>query len=79
MAVGVKIPDTCRAIVRAGDDESTILRIVKRENPALVALKECVNPLVIDIPDLVLMCLECQLLQRQLQCDEGLSWRAVRT
>ena len=70
MVVGVKIPDTCRAIVRTGDDESTILRIVKRANPALVALKECVSPLVLDIPDLVLMCIECQLLQKQLQCDE---------
>ena len=71
MAAGAKIPDTCRAIVRAGDDESTILRIVKRVNPVLVARKGCVNPLVIDIPDLVLMCIDCQLLQNQLQCDEG--------
>ena len=71
MVVGVKIPDTCRAIVRAGDDESTILRIVKRANPVLVARKGSVNPLVIDIPDLVLMCIDCQLLQKQLQCDEG--------
>ena len=29
------------------------------------------NPLVIDIPDLVLMCIECQLSRKQLQCDEG--------
>ena len=70
MATGVRIPDTCRAIFRAGDDESTILRIVKRANPVLVARKGCVNPLVIDIPDLVLMRIECQLLQKQLQCDE---------
>ena len=69
MAVGVKkIPDTCRAIVRAGDDESTVLRVVKRANRVLVALKKCVNPLVIDIPDLVLMCIDSQLLQKQSQC-----------
>ena len=71
MSFGVQIPDTYRAIVRAGDNESTILRIVKRANPALMALERCVNPLVLDIPDLVLMRIECQLLQKQLQCDEG--------
>ena len=71
MVVGVKIPDTCRAIVGTGDDESTILRVVKRVNPALMAFKRCVNMLVLDIPDLVLMCIDRQLLQKQLQCDEG--------
>ena len=70
MATGVQIPDTCHAIVRAGDNEFTILRVIKRVNPALMALKRCVNPLVLDIPDLVLMCIERQLLQKQLQCDE---------
>ena len=29
------------------------------------------SPLVLDIPDLVLMCIECQLSRKQLQCDEG--------
>ena len=29
-----------------------------------------VNPLVLDIPDLVLMCMECQLLQKKLKRDE---------
>ena len=71
MATGVQIPDSCRATSRTGDNEFTILRVVKRVNPALMALKRCVNPLVLDIPDLVLMCIECQLLQKQLQCDEG--------
>ena len=71
MAAIVQIPDTCRAIVRTGDDEFTVLRVVKRVNPALVALKGCVNPLVLDIPDLVLMRIECQLSRKQLQCDEG--------
>ena len=70
MAAGVKIPDTCRAIVGTRDNEFTILRVVKRVNPALMALKGCVSPLVFDIPDLVLMCMECQLLQKYLQCDE---------
>ena len=70
MATGVQIPDTCRTIVGTRDDESTILRVVKRANPVLVALKECVDPLVLDIPDLVLVCLEAQLLYKQLQCDE---------
>ena len=64
MAVGVKIPDTCRAIVGTGDDESTIRRVVKRVNIVLVAFKGCVDPLVLDIPDLILMCIECQLLQK---------------
>ena len=36
-----------------------------------MAFKGCVNPLVLDIPDLVLICTDCQLLQKQLQCDEG--------
>ena len=36
-----------------------------------MALKECMNLLVLDIPDLVLMCIECQLFQKQLQCGEG--------
>ena len=70
MAVGVQIPNSCRAIVGTGDNEFTILRVVKRANPALMALKGCVSPLVLDIPDLVSMCIECQLLQKQLQCDE---------
>ena len=71
MAVGAQIPNSCRAIVGTGDDESTILRVVKRINSVLVAFKGCVDPLVLDIPDLVLMCIDCQLLQKQLQCDEG--------
>ena len=70
MAVGVQIPNSCRAIVGTGDNEFTILRVVKRVNPALMALKGCVSQLVPDIPDLVLMCIECQLLQKHLQCDE---------
>ena len=71
MAVGVKIPDTCRAIVGTGDDESIIFGVIQRDNLALMAFKRCVNTLVLDIPDLVLMCIECQLLQKQLRCDEG--------
>ena len=71
MAVGVHAPDSCRAIIGTRDNESTILRVVKRANPALVALKECVSPLVLDIPYLILMCIDCQLLRMQLQCDEG--------
>ena len=71
MAVGVHVPDSCRAIVGTRDKESTILRVVKRINFVLVAFKGCVNPLVLDIPDLVLMCIDCQLLQKQLQCDES--------
>ena len=74
MVVGVKIPDTCRAIVRAGDDESTILPIVKRENPALVALKECVNPFVFDIPDLVLNVHRASVVAKAIT----VSWQAVR-
>ena len=70
MAVGIKIPNSCRTIVGTGDNEFTILRVVKRIDPALMALKECVSPLVFDIPDLFLMCIECQLLQKDLQCDE---------
>ena len=70
MAVGVQIPNSSRAIVGTGDNEFTILRVVKRVNTALMALKGCVSPLVLDIPDLVLMRIECQLLQKQLQCDE---------
>ena len=55
MAVGVHVPDPCRAIVRTGDDESTIRRVVKRVNIVLVAFKGCVDPLVLDVPDLVFM------------------------
>ena len=64
MAAGVQIPDTCCAIGRTGDDESTILQVVKRVNFALVAFKGCVDLLFIDIPNLVD---ECQSLQKQLQ------------
>ena len=71
MAVGVQIPDSSRAIVRTGDDESTVPRVIKRVYPALVAFKGCVDPVVLDIPDLVLMSLECQLLQKQLQCRQA--------
>ena len=71
MAVGAQIPNSCRAIVGTGDNEFTILRVVKRVNPALMTFKRCANLLVLDIPDLVLMCIDCQLLQKQLQCDEG--------
>ena len=71
MAVGVKIPDTCRAIVGTGENEFTILRVVKRVNPVVMVLKGCVNPLVLEIPNLISLCMECQLLQKQLQCDEG--------
>ena len=53
MTVGDQIPDICRAIVRTGDDESAILRVVKRINFVSVAFKGCVDPLVLDIPDLV--------------------------
>ena len=71
MTVGVKIPDTCRAIVRTGDDESTILRVVKRADAVSVAFKGFVDSLALDIPNLVIMCMVSQLLQKQLQCDEG--------
>ena len=71
MAVSVQIPDSSRAIGGAGDNEFTILRVVKRVNTALMTLKGCMNPLVLDIPDLVLMRIGCQLLQRHLKCDEG--------
>ena len=71
MAIGVRIPDSCRTIVGTRDNEFTILRVVKRVNPALMALKGCVSPLVLDIPDLFLMFIECQLLQKDLHCDEG--------
>ena len=54
MTVSDQIPDICRAIVRAGDDESAILRVVKRINFFLVAYKGCVDPFVLDIPYLVL-------------------------
>ena len=54
MTVGGQIPDICRAIVRTGDDESAILRVVKRINFFLVAYKGCVDPFVLDIPYLVL-------------------------
>ena len=53
MVVGVKIPDTCRAIVGTGDDESIIFGVIQRDNLALMAFKRCANLLVLDIPDLV--------------------------
>ena len=71
MAVGAQIPNSCRAILGTGDNEFTILRVVKRVNPALMTFKRCANLLVLDIPDLILMCIDRQLLQKQLQCDEG--------
>ena len=71
MVAGVKVPDSCRAIVRTGDDESTILRVVKRADAVSVAFKGCVDSLALDIPNLVIMCMVSQLLQKQLQCDEG--------
>ena len=71
MVAGVKIPDSCRAIVGTRDNESTILRVVKRINFASVAFKGCVDSLALDIPNLVIMCMVSQLLQKQLQCDEG--------
>ena len=36
-----------------------------------MTFKGYMNPLVLNIPNLVLMCIDCQLLQKQLQCDEG--------
>ena len=68
MAVSVQIPDSSRAIGGAGDNEFTILRVVKRINSVLVAFKGRVDPLVLDIPNLVLMRIERQLLQKQSQC-----------
>ena len=71
MTVGDQIPDICRAIVRTGDDETNILRVVKRADAVSVAFKGCVDSLALDIPNLVIMCMVSQLLQKQLQCDEG--------
>ena len=68
MAVGVQIPDSCRAIVGTRDNESTIFRVVKRINLVLMAFKGRIDPLVLDIPNLVLMRIERQLLQKQSQC-----------
>ena len=70
MAVSVQIPDSCCTISGTGDDESIILRVVKRINFVSVAFKGCVDPLVLDIPDLVSMRIGCQFSQKQLQCDE---------
>ena len=48
-----QVPDTCHAIVRSRDDESTIFRVAKRINTGLMAIEVELDTLVLNIPDLV--------------------------